>query len=191
MSPKAIEKLPLDGLKWVHFEGRNIDSVVEMIRYIRQNDLDRKITISVDLEKNKPNVLQLLVEDVDVYIVEKEFGKIFGIETAEQMVNEMPIKIQNPNALIAFPWGTQGAFGVNKKNGQKCSSKSFPPNGHFVDTLGAGDSFTGAFIFALGMLSYRLDQALEFACRVAGVKCSAAGFAHLQQSNELFGSLRN
>ena len=101
------------------------------------------------------------------------------------MLNEMPSKIANPNAVIAFPWGSQGAFGYNKRNGQRYSSKSFPPTGNFIDTLGAGDSFTSAFIFGTGMLNYRLDRALEFACRVAGAKCSAAGFQHLQYTKHL------
>jgi sugar/nucleoside kinase (ribokinase family) len=162
-----------------------VDRVLEMIRFIRAHDSKRQIVISVDLEKHKPDVEQLLLEDIDVFIVEKEFGRIFEIETAERMMSEMPNRIANPNATIAFPWGAQGAFGVNKRNGQRCSSKSYPPSGQFVDTLGAGDSFTGAFILGLGLLNYRLDQALEFACRVAGAKCSATGFDHLQHSEHL------
>lgn len=188
MSSRAIERVSLDRLKWAHFEGRNVDNVLDMIRHIRRNDPDRRITISVDLEKHKPNVEQLLTADIDVFIVEKEFGRLFGIETAERMMTEMPGRIANPDALIAFPWGSQGAFGVNKRNGQRCSSKSYPSGGHFIDTLGAGDTFTGSFVFALGVLHFRLDRAIVFACRVAGAKCGAAGFDHLQHSEQLLPS---
>lgn len=186
MTSNAIKSFDLSKLKWIHFEGRNVDNVLKMIKYIRENDTKRQITISVDLEKNKPNVDKLLYADIDVFIIEKEFGHLFKLTSPEQMINEMPSKITNNNALLAMPWGNLGAYGYNMQKKQNCFSKCYLPSGcEVLDTLGAGDSFTGAIIFGLGMLQYDLQQALEFACRVAGAKCGQPGFHHLQSSIDL------
>uniref|UniRef100_A0A8B9QZ81 Ketohexokinase n=1 Tax=Apteryx owenii TaxID=8824 RepID=A0A8B9QZ81_APTOW len=53
-------------------------------------------------------------------------------------------------------------------------SDAFPPDA-VVDTLGAGDTFNAAVIFALSE-GQSLQEAITFGCRVAGRKCGVQGY---------------
>lgn len=74
---------------------------------------------------------------------------------------------------VICPWGETGASAM-KTNGHLVTSTSFPP-AVVVDTLGAGDTFNGAAIFALNS-GKNLKDSLTFACKVAGAKCGMMGF---------------
>uniref|UniRef100_A0A8B9QM42 Ketohexokinase n=1 Tax=Apteryx owenii TaxID=8824 RepID=A0A8B9QM42_APTOW len=54
-------------------------------------------------------------------------------------------------------------------------SDAFPPDA-VVDTLGAGDTFNAAVIFALSEGRQSLQEAITFGCRVAGRKCGVQGY---------------
>ena len=58
-------------------------------------------------------------------------------------------------------------------NGDTFSSPAFPPE-KVIDTLGAGDTFNAATIFALGQ-GQSLPKAITFGCRIAGAKCGMKG----------------
>jgi ketohexokinase len=48
-----------------------------------------------------------------------------------------------------------------------------------VDTLGAGDTFNGATVFALSR-DIPLGEAVTFGCKIAGAKCGLVGYRGLQ-----------
>ena len=58
------------------------------------------------------------------------------------------------------------------------TSPAFPPE-VVVDTLGAGDTFNAATIFALNA-GKSLSEAVTFGCRVAGTKCGMMGNSGLR-----------
>lgn len=67
--------------------------------------------------------------------------------------------------------------------GEMVSSEIFKPKGGVLDTLGAGDTFVAATIFARVVSSQTLEESIKFGCKVAGAKCGAHGFQHLHGFN--------
>ena len=89
--------------------------------------------------------------------------------------------------LVICAWGTQGACGCIKKSDQMhlsdlVSSRCFPPQYGVKDTLGAGDTFVAACLYAILFCDYNkccqndLSKILEFGCKIAGYKCGIYGF---------------
>ena len=48
-----------------------------------------------------------------------------------------------------------------------------------MDTLGAGDTFNAGFVHRLSLGS-SVEEALTFACRLAGAKCGMLGYEGLK-----------
>lgn len=95
---------------------------------------------------------------------EHEADIIFGeknIECALKKYKEKLIITQGENGVI-----------VADKNGDIVNVPARKSN--VVDTTGAGDTFNGAFAFAL-MQGYELEKALEFANIAAGISTEKAG----------------
>ena len=70
-------------------------------------------------------------------------------------------------------WGKDGACGSAGAGSEVISVPAVSPD-KVIDTLGAGDTFNAATIFALAR-DFSLKEVLEFACTVAGVKCGTYG----------------
>ena len=76
------------------FQGRNVDEVERMIAHIRQFNATMatpSITISVELEKKKPELIKLLPL-ADVVFVSKEFAGYHGYDSPELACQEMKKK---------------------------------------------------------------------------------------------------
>lgn len=78
-------------------------------------------------------------------------------------------------------WGIEGAVAIDHASDSFCAAPAYQPE-KVVDTLGAGDTFVAATIFALNN-EKSLADAIDFGCRVAGAKVGGFGFDHL---NEIF-----
>ncbi|NXP27762.1 KHK Ketohexokinase, partial [Scytalopus superciliaris] len=76
-------------------------------------------------------------------------------------------------ATLICAWAEKGADAMGP-DGKLVHSDAFPPEA-LVDTLGAGDTFNAAVIFALAE-GRTLQDALTFGCRIAGRKCGIQGF---------------
>lgn len=70
-------------------------------------------------------------------------------------------------------WGTKGVAAVDGTN-TVYECKSYSPE-KVVDTLGAGDTFCAAAIYAM-QLKLPMNKVLEFACRIAGAKVGFYGY---------------
>uniref|UniRef100_A0A8C9KWC7 Carbohydrate kinase PfkB domain-containing protein n=1 Tax=Serinus canaria TaxID=9135 RepID=A0A8C9KWC7_SERCA len=79
----------------------------------------------------------------------------------------------SPRATLICAWAEEGADALGP-NGELVHSDAFPPE-TLVDTLGAGDTFNAAVIFALAE-GRSLQDALTFGCQIAGRKCGIQGF---------------
>ncbi|NXC22336.1 KHK Ketohexokinase, partial [Corythaeola cristata] len=76
-------------------------------------------------------------------------------------------------ATLICAWAEEGADAMGP-DGELVHSDAFPPE-TLVDTLGAGDTFNAAVIFALSA-GKSLQDALTFGCQIAGRKCGILGF---------------
>jgi ketohexokinase len=180
---ESFSKLCLDKYKHIHFEGRNVEEVKKMISFIRRSDPMREIKISIELELAKNELLDLLNQDVDIFFVERDFVSLLNCTNIDETIKVIAQRVHS-TAIVICPWAESGAKAIDNQNKQICSSPAFKPKTGVVDTLGAGDTFLAATLFALQILNYKLQEAIEFGCRVAGAKCGAHGFQHLHKFQE-------
>lgn len=181
-----FRKLDLSGVGWIHIEdfpGQNVDQLIRIVRYVRQVvDPSRRIKVSTELEQPIPQVAQLMNEDFDLFFISRDFAvPMLNCSKPEQVFNVLPFKLANKRAKVIVPWGSEGARGLDMATGQVCESRAYPPTGGVVDTLGAGDTFIGASIFAAHVLGLDLQGVISYGCRVAGAKVGIDGYDELDQ----------
>ncbi|XP_028653049.2 ketohexokinase isoform X5 [Erpetoichthys calabaricus] len=161
--------------KWIHFEARNSDEQVKMIKRIEQyNDLvaaGQKISVSVEIEKTRDDLYQLFSYG-DVVFVSKDVAQKFGFNSASEALKGLYSKVKK-GAILICAWAEKGADGLCSDN-KIVHSDAFPPE-KIVDTLGAGDTFNASVIFALSN-GKSLQEALTFGCKTAGKKCGLHGY---------------
>merc|ERR1739838_529223 len=60
LQPTHLKNLPLENFSWVHFEGRNVSNVSDMMKHIIKHNEERvkfqgiRVRVSVEIEKAKP-----------------------------------------------------------------------------------------------------------------------------------------
>ena len=142
----------LAGYDWLHFEGRNVEALSEMLAHARSRH--PYLPISLELEKPRSGI-EALFGQADLLLCSRGFAAHYG----------------SPRAVVA--WGAVGAYGVTL-DGVVCHSPATELM-QVVDALGAGDTFNGGMVDAIAR-GLQLDRALVSACMLAGRKCSMHGF---------------
>lgn len=143
-----------------------------------------------------PNCRPNLVKDKPAYLVrmaefaagadlikmsDVDFAYLFGDEPYQQRANAL---LAQGTSLVVITRGNNGAMAWHAGAGQIEVSA---PKVEVADTIGAGDSFQAALLFALhkqgrlarqrlkGMGSDELRRALSFAANCAGLTCTRPG----------------
>ncbi|XP_059184665.1 ketohexokinase isoform X2 [Centropristis striata] len=180
VTAEDFSKVDLRKFKWIHWEGRNADEQVKMIHQVEMFNStlpqQQRITISVEIEKTREPLYQLFPHG-DVVFVSKDVARHFGFLSAEAAVKGLYSRVKR-GAVLVCAWAEKGADALGP-NGLVIHSKAFPPE-TLVDTLGAGDTFNSAVIYTLSN-GGSLQDALTFACRVAGRKCGFHGYDGIAQ----------
>ncbi|XP_011202933.2 ketohexokinase [Bactrocera dorsalis] len=186
------KRLDLSNYGWVHFEGRNNASVLQFIRDIRKHNKElrkpkERIRISVDLEKMKDEILEL-GEAADFVFLGKDLALHLGWREPAAAVMGLYDRLKPQQELgdtkpaIICPWGAEGAGCVDAEGNYAFIPSK--PVGEIVDSLGAGDTFCAAVIYALQVLEKSLQAAVRFGHAVAGYKLGYRGYddiAHFRQ----------
>jgi fructokinase len=181
---KTIEAIHVGSTTLVHERG-----AAETAALIA--DARRSSTISFD-----PNCRANLVQDWDGYrarmnafvvgadiikMSDVDFKYLYGDDAYAERAGAM---LAQGASLVAVTRGTRGAQAWHREAGPIEVSA---PAVTVVDTIGAGDSFQAALLFALAELSCiersslakigaaELRKVLSFACRCAALTCSRAG----------------
>ncbi len=167
-SASHFSKLELNDYDWIHFEGRNVAEVKQMLQYI--DTVHPDMAVSLEVEKQRDGIEQLF-NYPDVLI----FSRVFVEQSA--YYEPMPFladmrKLYQANYLVCC-WGDQGAYAIDDK-GESIHSPAHPVS-PVVETLGAGDTFNAALINAF-IQQEPLDAALYQACQLAAYKCGVEGF---------------
>ncbi|NWW02983.1 KHK Ketohexokinase, partial [Oreocharis arfaki] len=153
---RDFERVDLSQYKWIHFEARNAAEQGAMLERLERHNRaaapERRVRISV--------------------FISKDLARHFGYQSAPEALRGMREHIQ-PGAMLICAWAEEGADAMGP-DGELVHSDAFPPE-TLVDTLGAGDTFNAAVIFALAE-GRTLQDALTFGCQIAGRKCGIQGF---------------
>ena len=75
-------------------------------------------------------------------------------------------------------WGEEGADGISPEGG--VHSDAYHPE-KVIDTLGAGDTFNAGVIYSL-YKGLTLQDTVNFACFLAGIKCGMYGYSGLAKA---------
>lgn len=180
-----FDKCDLNEYNWIHFEARSVLETTQMMLKIRDfNEMkpdEEKIKISLELEKKRDENL-LLIKFVDVAILGRDFAEsdILGCTDKKKAIYKLKQLTQddeqykNENCTLICPWGKDGACALDRQ-GNYFESPIFPCE-KTVDTLGAGDTFTGGLLYSLMNDFVDVQQAIIMGCRVAGFKCGFYGY---------------
>lgn len=176
ITPQDLEKIDLDQYSWVHFEGRNVKAVIEMQEMVVRKA--PQVTVSVELEKARAD-LEELSKNAHIIFASKDYARHLGFKDMEAAVEGIFKRASQRCNTVIVPWGEEGACGRTRSDSQMFTSPAFPPSGGVVDSLGAGDTFIAATIYALARKN-SLQQSLTFGCHVAGLKVGLKGWEELR-----------
>ncbi|KAH8260918.1 hypothetical protein KR044_000432 [Drosophila immigrans] len=175
-----FQRIDLSQYGWVHFEARQAQETLRMIRSVQQHNArhDTKIRISLDFETLYEQNLELCLL-CDYVVFSKDLASRQGWQTAQQACSHLVSALTPSCVNIICPWGKHGASCVDSFHNYS-DVAAFEPAA-VVDTLGAGDSFMAGFIYATFVQRSNLPDAVDFANRVAGHKISDYGYDHIAQ----------
>ena len=162
---EAFKQLPLEDFDWFHFEGRNIEHTLKMMKLCRKRL--PKVCISLEIEKVRDNI-ETLIPYADMVLFSKQYAQNSKTPHARSFCLEK--NRQYPQALIVCAWGKAGAGAAFKQvfywqDGFRVDT---------VDSLGAGDVFNAAMIHQQ-LKQQSIIQSLQYACRKAAEKCTKKG----------------
>ncbi|MCF1183426.1 PfkB family carbohydrate kinase [Marichromatium gracile] len=167
----GFARVGLDGVDWVHFEGRNPAETAEMMRRVRR--LRPLARVSVELEKPRPGV-ESLAALADLVLVGRDYARAGGGETpARALATLAPLA---PQACWVLGWGEGGAW--SRVPGADPRHHPALPLARVVDSLGAGDCLNAGVIDGL-LRGLELAAASARAVRLAGFKCARPGLDDL------------
>ncbi len=162
-----FSQLDLNSFDWVHFEGRNVDELEKMLRFLKTHF--PQLPCSLEIEKPRENI-EKLFPLADVLLFSKPYALSQGFDSAESFLRSLSMP-----SVMTCTWGEAGAW--LKKHNIIIHSQAFPPL-QVIDTLAAGDTFNAGIISGLvNQLTH--EEILERACRLAGKKCGQDGLNNL------------
>jgi ketohexokinase len=170
----AFAKIDLSQFDWLHFEGRNVEQTIAMLRHARQ--LAPQLPVSVEIEKPRENI-EALCSAADLLLYSRIYAQqalSCDEETPETFLRQQWQRF--PAAEHSCTWGALGAWAINRQGELKQSA--VPRLSVVVDTLGAGDTFNAAMIHAK-LAGQPLQTCLQEACRLATKKCAQSGLSGL------------
>ncbi|RKT43801.1 ketohexokinase [Thiocapsa rosea] len=174
LSADDFGRVSLDGLAWVHFEGRNPLETARMIRRVREEAPD--VPISVELEKSRPGI-EALLHGPQLLLASRAFARAGGREDPGDFLEDLLVRSDARLCVVA--WGADGAAFL-ARGGQVQRVPAYVPT-RVVDTLGAGDVFNAGVIH--GLLQGRpAAEAVVQAVKLAGLKCGHPGIVVERES---------
>jgi len=167
LAAEDFARVPLAGLDWLHFEGRNPVETARMMARARAECPD--LPISLELEKPRPDIEQLY-QGPDILLVGRAFARAAGFENPRAFLAQLLPRTSA--ALCVLAWGEEGACFVRRGEAPRQVPAWRPAS--LIDTLGAGDCFNAGVIQAL-LQGLSDEQAVVRATRLAGFKCGRSG----------------
>jgi ketohexokinase len=158
-----FRRLDLGGFDWIHFEGRAVEQLDQMLLHARAAANAR---ISLEVEKPRDGI-EKLFQHTDLLLFSRGYAETRGYVDAAGFLAGL-----DTAAPATCTWGAQGAW-ARDADGQVLHAP-VPDTGPIVDTLGAGDVFNAGMIHALGG-GLSLAPAVCEAVSLASSKCAREG----------------
>ena len=178
LTADAFDRVPLDGIDWIHFEGRNPAETARMLVRARRDAPG--VRISLELEKPRLGIESLLAGP-DLLLI----ARVFALADGGPGVAEDPAAYltelvgRTGAALLVLGWGAEGAWWL-VRGGTPQRVPGHAPE-RVVDTLGAGDVLNAGVIDGLGR-GLSPGDAVAWAVRLAGIKCGRVGLDGLGEA---------
>ena len=169
LSFQVFSNINLAQFDWFHFEGRNIEQTVQMMRYCKK--LHPDIPISVEIEKLRKDSAKL-IPPADIVLFSKHFALSQGFSSAKTFCQKH--NTQYPDKTIICAWGDSGAAASEQQQYYWQDALIVDA----VDTLAAGDVFNAGIIDQL-LRQKNITASLSYACHLAGRKCTRKGINQL------------
>jgi ketohexokinase len=167
----AFKSLDLQSYDWLHFEGRNVASVSQMLASVRQRTT--QLRCSLEVEKPREDI-ESLFPLVDVLLFSRHYALSRGFTDPLALLRS--VHTMCPGVDLFCAWGEQGAVALGHAGNECRHAAVIPPR--VVDTLGAGDTFNAGIINGY-LKALGIDESLALACQLAGNKCGQDGLAGL------------
>lgn len=166
---------------WFHFEGRNMETVRNMMLHIREHVPQAKISVEIEFPRYPWSLAKTLASFADYVFMSKDYLRDnIQISTAGEFFEGIQEKQWGEDwsrwvRAFICPWGADGVYYLDMTDS---ATHHIPTTqlDHVVESNGAGDSFIGATLAALSRDNVPLHLALTIACDVATVKCSQHEF---------------
>lgn len=130
------------------------------------------VTVSYDGDGYSEAALEAL-PNLDVFVGSEFFYREYfgceGKDLAEVEENCRRLQKKGPS-IVGFTFGGKGSVALDGTGFYTAT----PPKVKVVDTVGAGDTYHGAFVYGL-LQGWKLLKVLEFATTVASLKCRYIG----------------
>lgn len=162
---RAFAELDLRGFDWIHFEGRAVPALSEMLAHARASGGAR---LSLEVEKPRPGI-EALFERPDLLMFSRDYAVASGHDTAAGLLAGLPA-----GAMATCTWGADGAWGIDRDG--TIHHAPAPRLARVVDTLGAGDVFNAGLLRAL-LGGAEFVTGLQAAVDLASRQCARPGLA--------------
>lgn len=159
--------------KVLHIDGTEKEAVLHALEFAEQSD----ILVTLDTGDPKPDS-ELFLKKADVVIAPKSFAQqLFGVEDIEKAAE----KVLSFGPKVAVVTNGEDGLAYSSSNGT-FFQESFKVD--VVDSNGAGDIFSGAFIHCL-LSKKPLLESIKFASAAAAIKCTKMGKEDLPSKEEI------
>ncbi|MCK5383681.1 MAG: ketohexokinase [Gammaproteobacteria bacterium] len=160
----AIDLQPFD---WLHFEGRNVANVRQMLAAVRQGS--PLLRCSLEVEKPREDI-ESLFPLVDVLLFSRHYARSQGFSEPQALLRS--VHAVCPGVDLFCAWGEAGAAALDR-DGREYRNAAVTP-AKVVDTLGAGDTFNAGIVSGY-LEGLDIEVLLARACQLAGNKCGQEG----------------
>lgn len=186
LSAADFARIPLEGLDWIHFEGRNPSETAAMIARSRR-DVPRA-AISVELEKDRAGI-EVLFEgpdqvQPDLLLIARAFVRARSGTGADPARALADLSRRTRARTLVLGWGAAGAW-LCLQGGEPQYCPAVPP-AQVIETLGAGDVLNAGVIDGL-MRGLPAWEAVSWGVRLAGFKCGRVGLSDLVEAARSLG----
>ncbi len=172
-SYEDFRAIDVSAYDWIHFEGRHVPALGQMMHSLVERNYKN---FSLEVEKPRQDIEQLFALPALLM-----FSRAYVRETHQGSIKVFFHSLRDAGVekSVYCAWGKAGAWAMDNQ-GRLFQRPAWQPE-QVIDTLGAGDVFNAAVIHAT-LKNEKVEEALEFSCRLAGVKCGLQGFDHLDEA---------